>query len=148
MLTSTQPGKTSTIHLSLMKIRICLDLVNEMIESVSKEILDYEPNIQPRPDDDKISSLTYFHDTFGAESLVFEIGDNTSREVLKRKGEVSANQLMRFNVRQNCYRVIYFSGSTFVSKYWKKVNYYLTYKINHFLKLHPDKPGKIAACSW
>ena len=74
-------------------------LVPEMIDSMSQEISDHQPNIQPRPDDAKINSLTYFFYEFGAESLVFEIGDNTPREFLKRKGEISAMKLMELMVK-------------------------------------------------
>lgn len=69
-------------------------LVTEMIDSMSQNIPDYIANIQPRQYDAKISSLSYFFDKFGAESLVFESGDETPRDLLKTKGEISAMELM------------------------------------------------------
>jgi len=69
-------------------------LVPEMIDSMSKNIQGYVANIQPRQYDAKISSLSYFFDQFGAESLVFESGDETPRDLLKKKGEISAIELM------------------------------------------------------
>ena len=69
-------------------------LVPEMIDSMSQNIPDYQANIQPRQYDAKISSLSYFFDKFGAESLVFESGDETPRDLLKIKGEISAMKLM------------------------------------------------------
>ena len=69
-------------------------LVPEMIDSMSQNIPNYQANIQPRQYDAKISSLSYFFDKFGAESLVFESGDETPRDLLKIKGEISAMKLM------------------------------------------------------
>jgi cytosolic carboxypeptidase protein 6 len=69
-------------------------LVPEMIDSMSQNIPAYQANIQPRQYDAKISSLSYFFDKFGAESLVFESGDETPRDLLKIKGEISAMKLM------------------------------------------------------
>jgi len=69
-------------------------LVPEMIDSMSKNIQGYVANIQPRQYDAKISSLSYFFDQFGAESLVFESGDETPRDLLKKKGEISAIEIM------------------------------------------------------
>ena len=69
-------------------------LITEMIDSMSIELSNEQPNIQPRPDDARISSLTFFFFEFGAESLVFEIGDNTPRDLIKRKGQISAMKLM------------------------------------------------------
>ena len=69
-------------------------LVTDMINSMSLDLPDPEPNIQPRPNDARISSLTYFYYEFGAEPLVFEIGDETPRNYIKRKGEIAALKLM------------------------------------------------------
>lgn len=75
-------------------------LVAEMIDSMSRNIPDYQANIQPRQYDAKISSLSYFFDEFGAESLVYEIGDETPRDLLKRKGEISAMKLMELMLKK------------------------------------------------
>ena len=61
----------------------------------------YDPNIKPA---DKVLptavSKNYFYVNFGAESLVFEIGDNTSREFIEEKGEISADELMKLMLKR------------------------------------------------
>ena len=70
-------------------------LVPDMIAATAQEFVDYEPNIKPRSEMDvKVTSSPYFFYEFGAESLTFEIGDNTPREFVRKKGEVSAMKLM------------------------------------------------------
>jgi hypothetical protein len=70
-------------------------LVPRMIEATGKELANYQPNIRPRTEDAmSITSMDYFFREFGAESLTYEIGDNTPRDLLKKKGEVSATKLM------------------------------------------------------
>lgn len=70
-------------------------LVSEWLEAVQKAIPAYEPNIKPndqlRP---TAVSRNYFFIEHGAEALVFEVGDNTPREFLRAKAQVSANKLM------------------------------------------------------
>jgi len=71
-------------------------LVEEMINGASEAIANYEPNINTRPVDEvPVTSMACFLHTFGAESMTYEIGDNTPRELLKKKGEVSAMKLMQ-----------------------------------------------------
>lgn len=70
-------------------------LVPELITAMGAEIQDYEPNIRPGGlDGPKISSTSFLFYKFGAESLTFEIGDNTPRDFIKQKGELSALKLM------------------------------------------------------
>jgi len=70
-------------------------LVPAMIEAMGKE-LSLTPNIRPnKMDRPAINSSRYFFQKFGAEALTYEIGDNTPRDLLKRKGEVSALELMK-----------------------------------------------------
>lgn len=69
-------------------------LVPRMIAAMAAD-LGLEPNIRPGDVDSiTINSSRYFFSEFGAESLTYEIGDNTPRDLLKRKGEVSAMKLM------------------------------------------------------
>ena len=75
-------------------------LVPDMIAATAQELADYEPNIKPRSEvDDKITSSTYFFYEFGAESLTYEIGDNTPREFVRKKGEVAAMKLMELMLK-------------------------------------------------
>lgn len=69
-------------------------LVPNMIDSMAKELA-LDPNIRPgKIEKVNINSSRYFFHQFGAESLTYEIGDNTPRDLLRRKGEVSALELM------------------------------------------------------
>jgi hypothetical protein len=75
-------------------------LVNTLIDSMSLLIGDPEPNIRPRSDDEvRISSRTFFFFEIGAEALVYEVGDETPRDLVKRKGEVAALKMMEFMVK-------------------------------------------------
>lgn len=75
-------------------------LVPEMIQEVANSISNYEPNIRPGvTDGSRISSSSYFFYEFGAESLTFELGDNTSRELIKQKGELAATKLMELMLK-------------------------------------------------
>lgn len=70
-------------------------LVPELIELTGKEFPNYTPNVRASPGTGKrITSTSYFFYEYGAEALTYEIGDNTPREFVKKKGEVTANKLM------------------------------------------------------
>lgn len=70
-------------------------LVPQLIRAVGKEFPDYSPNIRPSLTRGKtITSSSYFFSTFGAESLIYELGDNTPRSFIREKGEVTATKLM------------------------------------------------------
>jgi hypothetical protein len=70
-------------------------LVPGLINSVAEEIEGYEPNIRPNDlNEPKISFTSFFFYEFGAEAVTYEIGDGTSRELIKRKGELTALKLM------------------------------------------------------
>lgn len=76
-------------------------LIPEMIKAMGNEIDGYEPNIRPNSDSSpKISSLNYFFYQLDAEALTFEIGDNTSRERIKLKGELAAIKMMDLMLRK------------------------------------------------
>lgn len=75
-------------------------LVPELIEATGQEFQNYEPNVKPSPGTGKrVTSTSYFFYTYGAESLTYEIGDNTPREFIKHKGEVTAKKLMEIMMR-------------------------------------------------
>jgi len=70
-------------------------LVPDMILATAQEFEDYEPNIKSSSEVGvKVTSSTYFFYEYGAESLTYEVGDNTPREFVRKKGEVSAMKLM------------------------------------------------------
>ncbi|MGD9561731.1 MAG: M14 family metallopeptidase [Pyrinomonadaceae bacterium] len=71
-------------------------LVQAWLVNIKKAIPGYEPNIQANarllP---AIISRNYFLDSHGMEAIVFEIGDNTPRDFIEKKGEVGAEELMK-----------------------------------------------------
>jgi hypothetical protein len=70
-------------------------LVPDLINSVAKKIQGYKPNIRPNDlNEPKISSTSFFFYEFGAEAVTYEIGDGTSRELIRKKGELTAQKLM------------------------------------------------------
>ena len=72
------------------------DLVTDWLDALKQEIPNYEPNVKPSGDMVPTAiSRNYFFIEYGAESLVFEVGDNTPRLFLKEKGKISANELMK-----------------------------------------------------
>ncbi len=70
-------------------------LVPELIEATAQEFPDYTPNIKPRSAEDaRITSTAFLFFEFGAEALTYEIGDQTPRDFIRKKGENSAIKLM------------------------------------------------------
>ena len=75
-------------------------LVPDLITATAEEFDDYTPNVKPRSEvDAKISSSPFFFYEFGAEALTYEIGDNTPRDFVRKKGEVSAMKLMELMLK-------------------------------------------------
>lgn len=75
-------------------------LVPELVIAMGLEFPDYEPNIRPGGlDGPKISSTSFLFYEFGAESVTFEIGDNTPRDFIKQKGEIAAIKLMELMLK-------------------------------------------------
>lgn len=71
-------------------------LVQDWLSNIQAAIPGYTPNIQandqPYP---AIVSRNYFLTAHQMEALVFEIGDNTPRDFIKRKGRVGAEEIMK-----------------------------------------------------
>jgi predicted deacylase len=69
-------------------------LVLAMIERMTTE-LGLDPNIRPREDLERgATSSSYMYHVLGAEALTYELGDNTPRDLLQKKGATSALKLM------------------------------------------------------
>ncbi|MEM6629014.1 MAG: M14 family metallopeptidase [Bacteroidota bacterium] len=74
-------------------------LVPKMIENSTQGMEGYEPNIRPGPSEGLVvTSSNFFFHTFGAESLTYEVGDNTPRNMVKEKGRRTAEALMELMV--------------------------------------------------
>jgi hypothetical protein len=70
-------------------------LVPNVITGLEDEFPGYKPNIRPSPGTgNKINSTAFFFFEFGAESFTYEVGDNTPREFVRKKGEITAIKLM------------------------------------------------------
>ncbi|MFC3881622.1 M14 family metallopeptidase [Algoriphagus namhaensis] len=71
-------------------------LIPKLIKRSSKRIPGYDPNIRPTETNERsVTSNSYFFFVHGAESMTFEVGDNTPRDLIKQKGEYTARELMR-----------------------------------------------------
>ena len=73
--------------------------VDAWIDAVGKEFEEYEPNIRPVPDTIGVGLSPYMFYQYGAESLTYEVGDNSSKEFVKEKGEVAAIKLMELMLK-------------------------------------------------
>ncbi len=72
------------------------NLVWNWLGNIKQSIPNYEPNIKPSSNlEPTIVSRNYFVKAHQMEALVFEIGDNTSREFIRKKGQVGAIELMK-----------------------------------------------------
>lgn len=71
-------------------------LVTRWLENIRSAIPNYEPRVQPsaRLLPTRVSR-NHFFDKHGMEAIVFEIGDNTPRDFIRKKGEVGAVELMK-----------------------------------------------------
>ncbi len=70
-------------------------LVPKVIAGLEDEFPGYKPNIRPSPGTgNKINSTAFFFFEFGAESFTYEVGDNTPRDFVRKKGETTALKLM------------------------------------------------------
>mgnify|MGYP000173920333 CR=1 FL=1 len=71
-------------------------LIPKLIKRSSKRIPGYDPNIRPTESNQRsVTSNSYFFFVHGAESMTFEVGDNTPRDLIRQKGESTAIELMR-----------------------------------------------------
>lgn len=75
-------------------------LVPDLIDAIGEEFPDYIPNIKPSPGTgNRINSTSFFFHEFGAESVTYEVGDDTPREFVKQKGQVTAVKLMELMLK-------------------------------------------------
>lgn len=68
----------------------------DWLDAIKRSIPKYEPNIRPNDKlEPTIVSRNYFMKAHRMEAIVFEIGDNTSRDFIEKKGRVGAEELMK-----------------------------------------------------
>ena len=64
------------------------------LDAIKLAIKDFKPNIKPSGNGGDVSK-SWFSRVMGAEAITYEVGDNTSREQLKLKGRVAAEEMMK-----------------------------------------------------
>ncbi|WP_167619722.1 M14 family metallopeptidase [Maribellus sediminis] len=70
-------------------------LVPKIIKTMAKDIPGYHPNIRPNEKDAlRINSTVSIFHSFHAEAMTYEVGDDTPRELIKKKGELTAESMM------------------------------------------------------
>lgn len=71
------------------------NLISDWLTKTQEQIPGYVPNVKALySGGGTFTAFSYFFKQYGTESLVYEIGDNTPRDFIKHKGEVSAEILM------------------------------------------------------
>ena len=75
-------------------------IMYEWLRKIDEDLPNYVPNIRPSQRmDPTLVSRNFFFRNYNMAALVFELGDNTDRAFLKRKGEVAAIRLMELLLR-------------------------------------------------
>lgn len=75
-------------------------LVPRIIQATDKAMPSYEPNVRPSPGMEAgVTSSSYFFFEHGAEALTYEVGDNTPRDFIRTKAEVTAAKMMELMIR-------------------------------------------------
>ena len=71
-------------------------LIPKVIKRSSKRIPGYIPNIRPNEGKERsVTSNSYFFFVHQAESMTFEVGDNTPRDIIRMKGQYLGEELIR-----------------------------------------------------
>ncbi|MDT3401443.1 M14 family metallopeptidase [Mucilaginibacter terrae] len=66
----------------------------EWLDAMKKSIPGFSPQIKPSGNGGNVSK-SWFSRKLGAEALTYEVGDNTSRNLLKLKGRIAAEEMMK-----------------------------------------------------
>jgi predicted deacylase len=75
-------------------------LVDAWLLGIGEAIPDYKINAKANISSAGVSK-NYLYNEYGAESLVYEVGDNTPRPFVKQKGEIAAGQLMQLLLQKD-----------------------------------------------
>ncbi len=70
-------------------------LMDAMLLEMEKELQQGALNIKPSEKNESYVSKGYFYNFYNAESVTYEVGDNTSREIIDRKGRVAAQSFLK-----------------------------------------------------
>lgn len=76
-------------------------LIPKVIKAMAEDIPGYDPNIRPNePDAVKINSTVSIFHSFHAEAMTYEVGDETPRDLIRKKGELTAKNLMELMLQE------------------------------------------------
>lgn len=77
-------------------------LVSQWLAETQVRIPGYVPNVKPLyTEGGTFTAFSYLFKEYGTESLVYEIGDQTPRDFIRKKGKVSADILMELLLTKN-----------------------------------------------
>ncbi len=70
------------------------DFTNEWIANIEKHLEGFNANVSPSGITSPVSK-NWFYNEFKAVGIVYEIGDDTPRDIIRKKGEISAREMMK-----------------------------------------------------
>lgn len=73
---------------------------NDWIAEIEKNLEGFNARVSPSAITSPVSK-NWFYNEFKAVGIVYEIGDTTPREIIKKKGEVSAREMMKILLARN-----------------------------------------------
>jgi murein tripeptide amidase MpaA len=76
----------------------CPGFTSHWLAAIQQAIPGFKPNIKPSGNGSDVSK-SWFSRVLQAEAITYEVGDNTSREQLKQKGRVAAEEMMKILVK-------------------------------------------------
>ena len=66
----------------------------EWISRIEAQLPEHQTPTEPSPPASPVSKA-WFHSMFGAEAITYEFGDHTPRDIIKKKSEISAREMMK-----------------------------------------------------
>ncbi|MFT7150263.1 MAG: hypothetical protein ACI82Q_002128, partial [Nonlabens sp.] len=72
---------------------------NDWIGQIENNLDGFNARISPAAITSPVSK-NWFYNQFNAVGIVYEIGDNTPREIIKKKGQVSAQEMMKILINK------------------------------------------------
>lgn len=70
-------------------------LMDGLLSEMEKELQQGKLNIRASEKNESFVSKGYFYNTYNAEAVTYEVGDNTSREIIERKGKLAAQSFLK-----------------------------------------------------
>src|SRR5690606_34599905 len=71
-------------------------LLSAWMDRIRAEIPGYDPNVRANySKPPTLTAFSYFYETYGAESVIYEIGDQTPTDFIQKKSNVAAKEMMK-----------------------------------------------------